>query len=56
MSKNTTSGSKVGVGQNPGNKGGISSSRPSNGFPGGNWPSTTGKPSGTGRGDASGKS
>ncbi|WP_265264373.1 hypothetical protein [Spirulina subsalsa] len=33
-----------------GNNGG--QGRPSTGFPGGNWPSTTGKPSGGGRGNA----
>lgn len=34
---------------------GKGSSRPSNGHPGGNWPSTTGRPSGGGRGNAPSK-
>lgn len=48
MSKGSKGGSvKSGVGS--GTKSG-GAARPGTGFPGGNWPSTTGKPSGGGRG------
>lgn len=40
-----TSGSNLGAGRG----------RPSTGFPGGNWPATTGRPSGGGRGNAPAK-
>lgn len=35
--------------------GGGGGGRPGTGFPGGNWPSTTGRPSGGGRGNAPSK-
>ncbi|MFV3412998.1 hypothetical protein ACNFH8_12125 [Pseudomonas sp. NY15436] len=52
MAKGSSSGSKGGAGQGSGSKGGTGGGRPATGFPGGNWPSTTGNPSGPGRGNA----
>lgn len=51
MAKGSSSGSKGGAGQGAGNKGGTSGGRPATGVPGGNYPSTTGNPSGGGRGN-----
>lgn len=56
MAKHSSGGSKGGTGQNSGGKGGTGGGRPATGLSGGNWPSTTGNPSGSGRGNASGKS
>lgn len=50
MSKGSSSSSKGGGGSKGGSRG--SSSHPG---PGGNWPSTTGKPSGSDRGNAPSK-
>lgn len=47
-------GSKGGNGQSSGSKGG-SGPAPSTGSLVGNWPSTTGNPSGSGRGNAPGR-
>lgn len=58
MSKGSNGGGSKG-GSSAGAKGGGgggakggTGGRPGTGFPGGNWPSTTGKPSGNGRGNA----
>lgn len=49
MSKSSGNGGRSGGASGGAGKSG---GRPGNGFPGGNWPSTTGKPSGGGRGNA----
>lgn len=49
-SNNSGGGRSGGTGGSRGTSGG--GGRPANGFPGGNWPSTTGKVSGGGRGNA----
>lgn len=56
MAKNSSGGGKGGAGQSSGSKGSTGAGRPATGMPGGNWPSTTGNPSGSGRGNAPGKS
>lgn len=48
-SNNSGGGRSGGTGGSRGSSGG---GRPANGFPGGNWPSTTGRVSGGGRGNA----
>lgn len=48
-------GGKGGSAQSSSGKGGANGGRPATGFPGGNWPSTTGNPSGAGRGNAPSK-
>lgn len=54
MGKGANSGNSGarGSGAKSGTGGSKSGSRPPTGFPGGNWPSTTGNPSGGGRGNA----
>lgn len=51
MSKSTNNGGNHSGGKGS-SKGGAGGSRPGTGFPGGNWPSTTGRVSGGGRGNA----
>ncbi|HIQ41651.1 MAG TPA: hypothetical protein EYH47_02775 [Pseudomonas oleovorans] len=55
MAKTSGGGSKGGAGQGSGSKSGTGGGRPATGYPGGNWPSTTGNPSGGGRGNAPSK-
>ena len=56
MAKNSSGAGKSGAGSSSSGKGSVSGGRPGTGFPGGNWPSTTGNPSGPGRGNAPGRS